>query len=154
MDKNIISVANNLFFEEVELLLNARKEVCFHVCGNSMFPFLRHGDKVVLVSLGESRVSKGSIVLAHASFGWVLHRVLSVLGEKILLAGDANARQVESVEKRDVIGVVIRAYRNNVPVSLHSWTMRGIVFLWCWLRPFRGVLLAIWHVCKLEKTLK
>lgn len=139
-------IANEPFFNEVEFILKTGKTVRINVCGESMYPFLRNGDQVILTSSDVCDVCKDSIVLAHTSWGWVLHRVLRVTGAKLLLAGDANARQVESVTSHEIVGVVTGIWRGDLPIPLHSYAARMTVRLWRWLRPVRGILLRIWHV--------
>lgn len=138
-------VPNKPFLEEVEGYLKEGKKVCIHVRGTSMLPFLRDGDKVLLVSPRRLPVRKGSIVLAHTCYGHLLHRVICRKQDVFVLAGDANARATERVMRTDVVAVVVEAYRNGCPLHINGAFKRAIALAWLLLRPFRGYLLAIYR---------
>jgi len=69
-----------------------------------MRPFLRDGDKVVLIPANIRNVKKGMIVLAQTSLGTVLHRVVSINSERVLLRGDANLCQLEQANIENIWG--------------------------------------------------
>ena len=138
-----ITLANKSFFEEVQTFLEADERVCFNVRGTSMLPFLRNGDKVLLVSVKGVNVYRGHIVLAQTCNGMILHRVVHIGKEVVSLAGDANANRIEKVNVTDIKGVVIDAYRDNISLNINSFWMRLGALLWYVIRPFRGYLLTI-----------
>ena len=136
-------VPNDLFLEEACRYLRTGKKVCIHVRGNSMLPFLREGDRVVLTFPRRAGMQRGCIVLALTEYGYLLHRVIRVKSDALVLAGDAHARITESCTCADVAGVVIEAYRNGKPLHINGWLKRMASGVWMLFRPFRGVLRAI-----------
>ena len=136
---------NNPFLEEVDTYLRAGKKVCIHVRGTSMLPFLREGDKVLLLSPDWMPLCKGSIVLAQTCYGHRLHRVISMKQNILVLAGDANARLTERIVRSDVTGVVVEAYRNGSPLHINGRSKRVVARLWMVIRPFRGYLLGAYR---------
>ena len=87
MDK--IVLPNEVFLEEVAVLLDEGREVTLSPKGSSMLPFIREGrDSVVLRK--EPAVHKGDIVLVRLPGRYVLHRIIR--GHKCILL-DAVARR-------------------------------------------------------------
>ncbi len=60
------------------------------VAGLSMTPFIRHGDRVTLISARDSRLNIGDVVLvAPLSGGFpMLHRIIRQRGDQYLIKGD------------------------------------------------------------------
>lgn len=133
----------SLILMEVKALLESQKKVAIYVRGGSMRPFLRDGDKVVLMPANRQNMKKGMIVLAQTSQGIVLHRVVSIDSEKVLLRGDANVCQLEQTNIENIWGIVSDAYRKENELNLYSCRMYVSIRMWNWLRPLRGGLLQI-----------
>ncbi len=147
-------IPNELFFQEAKELLGEGKKVSLYVQGNSMRPFLRNGDKVLLSSASSRRIKKGAIVLARSSMGIVLHRIVRVDANNCLLAGDAHSKQIEKASIADVIGIVVGAHRYGKEIRLNSLHKRFLSFLWRILRPLRGVVFKccdVFHINKIKK---
>lgn len=139
--KKSFFISNELFFKEVKALLDAKKKVNINVQGDSMRPFLRNGDKVLLSRAETKNICRGRVVLAQTLYGIVLHRVVRLEPPKIVLAGDANAKQLEWVAPTDVLAVAIAAFRDEKDLKLYSLKKRLVALLWIAVRPFRGYLL-------------
>lgn len=139
-----IFLPNNPFLEEVDTYLKAGKKVFIRVRGTSMLPFLREGDKVLLVSPNCTPICKGSIVLAHTYYGYRLHRVIGVKAGAFVIAGDANARLTEKIVFTDIKGVVVEAYRNDFPLHINELGKRLASRVWMFIRPLRGCLLGVY----------
>lgn len=148
------SVPNELFFQEVKELLEAGKKVKMHVQGNSMRPFLRNGDKVILVPPSSLQIKKGIVVLTGSSIGIVLHRIIQMDGDCCLLAGDAHSKQVEKAFIRDIIGIVTEVNRCGNNIRLDSPYSRFLSFLWEVLRPFRGIMFRCYDMLNTNKIRK
>jgi len=101
-----ITVPNDVLLGEVSSLLDKGKDVVLLAKGSSMLPFIRDGrDSVRLRKHGQVRI--GDIVLARVSTGnWVLHRVFSIDGGRIILMGDGNLKGTESCTPDDIAGTV------------------------------------------------
>lgn len=154
LSKKSAPIPNELFFQEAKELLGEGKKVSLYVQGDSMRPFLRNGDKVLLTSATSRRIKKGAIVLARSSMGIVLHRVVRVDEGSYLLAGDAHSKQVEKAFVVDVIGIVVGAHRYGKEIHFDSFYKRFLSFLWGVLRPFRGLLFKCYDVLSVNKVKK
>ncbi|MDX8573120.1 S24/S26 family peptidase [Elizabethkingia sp. HX QKY] len=138
MEKKILSkriIPNDLFFEQVKERLNAGQKVKIPVAGKSMEPFLQNGDLVVLKRFEENDLVNGKIVLAYFNNAYVLHRIVRIREDTVTLAGDGNIQQVEIITNKDILAVVIHAYRGEKELSIN--TLLGQI--WYKLRVIRAV---------------
>ncbi|ATL43846.1 S24/S26 family peptidase [Elizabethkingia sp. HX WHF] len=138
MEKKILSkriIPNDLFFEQVKERLNAGQKVKIPVAGRSMEPFLQNGDLVVLKRFEENDLVNGKIVLAYFNNAYVLHRIVRIKENTVTLAGDGNIQQVEIITNKDILAVVIQAYRGEKELSIN--TLLGQI--WYKLRVIRAV---------------
>ena len=138
MEKKILSkriIPNDLFFEQVKERLNAGQKVKIPVAGRSMEPFLQNGDLVVLKRFEENDLTNGKIVLAYFNNAYVLHRIVRIKENTVTLAGDGNIQQVEIITDKDILAVVIQAYRGEKELSIN--TLLGQI--WYKLRVIRAV---------------
>lgn len=132
-----LRISNNLFFKEVKEFLTSGKDVLFTVNGNSMRPFLSHGDKVLLSPATNKDLTFGKIILAKSKFGFVLHRLVWKNSKAIWLAGDNNLVQLEKIEIEDILGFVKFAEIEGKKVNVLSFTHLFLSGLWFFLRPLR-----------------
>ena len=90
-----ITLPNDVLLDEVARLVDEGEAVTLMTKGASMLPFIVGGrDSVLLVRPEE--LFPGMIVLAYVQGGrYVLHRILSVDGTKVVLMGDGNIKGVE-----------------------------------------------------------
>ncbi|MCL1680511.1 S24/S26 family peptidase [Elizabethkingia miricola] len=138
MEKKILSkriIPNDLFFEQVKERLNAGQKVKIPVAGKSMEPFLQNGDLVVLKRFEENDLVNGKIVLAYFNNAYVLHRIVRIKEDAVTLAGDGNIQQVEIITNKDILAVVIHAYRGDKELIIN--TLLGQI--WYKLRVIRAV---------------
>ncbi|OPC00356.1 hypothetical protein BAS09_16865 [Elizabethkingia ursingii] len=138
MEKKILSkriIPNDLFFEQVKERLNAGQKVKIPVAGRSMEPFLQNGDLVVLKRFDENDLVNGKIVLAYFNNAYVLHRIVRIKEDTVTLAGDGNIQQVEIITNKDILAVVIQAYRGEKELSINTLLGR----IWYKLRIIRAV---------------
>jgi len=118
--QNITILPNELFFSEVKKIIQSGSKVKISVSGNSMKPFLREGDFVVLDKFEKKNLSCGDVVLAYYNRSYVLHRVVGMRADVVILAGDGNFFQVEKVDVRDILAIVIDASRNEKAIKFKS----------------------------------
>ena len=149
---NTHTFPNAPFFREVRALLREHIKVTIHVQGGSMRPFLHNGDKVLLAPVAPEKLSEGDIVLARTSAGVLLHRIVRIRKKEICLAGDANSRLLEHIEREDVIGVVDEAWRKGKSLHINSVSKRALACFWYLIRPFRGYILGA--CCRLKQSMK
>ena len=127
-NKAFVVLPNALFFTEVKRHLQERKSVGITVKRNSMYPFLKNGQQVLLRPLHDMRIKTGDIVLAEIESGYVLHRVVKKNERFVTLAGDGNLYQKE------------RADRDKVMAAVPTSPLRRIAGLtWYVLRPLRRI---------------
>lgn len=135
---------NAILLPEVVNLLNEGHTVTLRLRGFSMRPFLEdRRDKALLKKAENPQV--GDAVLAEIAPGhFVLHRIISIEGEKVVLRGDGNLG-TEECRLGDVKGVAIGFYRKGRDVAdmttEKKW--RAYSFVWTRLFPIRRYLLAI-----------
>ena len=122
-----ITLPNEILLEEVASLLDEGREVELMAKGTSMLPFIvGDRDSVILKKAAGVPPLPGDIVLARRSPGnYVLHRIISVDGEKVILRGDGNVFGTETVGMGDVLGKVIGIIspsgRKRVPGNAYLW---------------------------------
>jgi signal peptidase len=132
-----LRVGNNIFFKEVKEILSSGKDVLFTINGNSMRPFLSHGDKVLISPHNYNDLKIGKIILAKSKFGYVLHRLVWKNNTKIWLVGDNNLVQIEEIEIKDILGFVKYAESNKERINVQSFVHITLSMLWFIIRPLR-----------------
>ncbi|MBQ7423355.1 MAG: S24/S26 family peptidase [Prevotella sp.] len=135
---------NALLLPEVVKLLNEGHTVTLRLRGFSMRPFLEDKrDKALLKKAENPKV--GDAVLAEIAPGhFVLHRIISIEGEKVVLRGDGNLG-TEQCTLKDVKGLAIGFYRKGREVADMTTDKKWRVYSAVWTRlfPIRRYLLAI-----------
>lgn len=117
--------------------------------GNSMLPFIRNGEKIVLTN--PDKIEVGKVYLAWVDdCRFVAHRIESINGDCIKLMGDGNLVYGEycgfdNIKAR--IDYVIS--KNGKKRFLYTSMRRFLLRIWIVLKPVRKYLLIIYH--KLEK---
>ena len=113
----------SLGVEEWARLVSAQGErkinipVWLYVRGNSMSPTIRRNrDRVMLAPVEPEELKVGDIVL----FPWngrtadyCLHRVCEIDGERVRTQGDANRGPDGWMEKKEILGKVVRIRRGS-----------------------------------------
>jgi len=138
-NKPVFKVDNRSFFNTVQGLLALGNKVKFRVLGNSMLPFLREGDEVLVKGITERDVKIGNIVLAEWRKSYVLHRIVQHRNGYIWLAGDHNLVQLERVCQDQLIAVLVAVCRGHQQVPFQSFTYRLGGMLWYFFRPVRRI---------------
>lgn len=139
-----IILPNEVLLNEVTALLAEGHSVTLPAKGNSMLPFIRGGQDNVVLQLPE-QIQEGDIVLVrHATFGYLLHRILHIDGEQITLMGDGNCKGVENCNRASLFGKVTAIIRNGKTIDCYSPGEQRKARLWIRLLPFRRILLAIY----------
>ena len=137
MDKKV--VANEVLLEEAAALMNEGREVTIKPLGNSMLPFIRGGQDSVRLKKMPS-VAVGDMLLVRLPGPrYVLHRLISMDGDRLTLMGDGNLVGTESCTVADVMGTVTAIERGSRVVK------PGNGRWWRMLKPFRRYILAIYR---------
>ena len=140
IEHTTLTVANNAFFKEVKDILKNGNDVMFKINGNSMLPFLSHGDNVVVGKVTDKDLTLGKVMLGYSKFGYVLHRLVWKSGDKIWLAGDNNLIQIEYLEKNNVFGYVKFVEIDGVKKDINTRKNLLLGLFWFCLRPFRWII--------------
>ncbi len=144
--KQSISFKNEDFLPEVMRLVNAGHTVTLPLRGVSMRPFLEDGrDKALLTKATMPKVGEPVLALIDKRY-YVLHRVVSIEGDKVTLLGDGNLSP-EHCTVDDIVASVIGFYRKGRkrldPVKGSKW--KTYSWIWMRLRPVRRWLLAFYR---------
>jgi hypothetical protein len=140
-----ITLPNDVLLDEVARLVAEGEAVALMTKGASMLPFIVGGrDSVVLVRPEE--LFPGMIVLAYVQGGrYVLHRILSVDGTKVVLMGDGNIKGVEVCAPADVKAVAVRISKPSGEVDCLSKRHLRQAAIWKTLLPVRRWILAVYR---------
>lgn len=140
-----ITLPNDVLLDEVTRLVAEGEVVTLMTKGASMLPFIVGGrDSVVLVRPEE--LFPGMIVLAYVQGGrYVLHRILSVDGTKVVLMGDGNIKGVEVCAPADVKAVAVRISKPSGEVDCLSKRHLRQAAIWKTLLPVRRWILAVYR---------
>lgn len=128
------TLSNNVFFELVQEQLSQGKEVLIPVRGNSMLPFLREGQRVLLKAEENRKVQLGDIVLAKWQDKVILHRIIRCFSDEIWLAGDNNLGQIEKLYRQDILAFMNAYYTSdNTLKKIVNWD-RFLGLCWYYMR--------------------
>ena len=94
--------------------------LALRVCGTSMLPAIRPGDRLTVrrCAIGDVRI--GDVVLALRERRLIAHRVISHLGQSLLTCGDAVAEPDTPVSEAELLGKVSRVLRGGKSLAPES----------------------------------
>lgn len=123
-------ISNEDYFAEVQRILAEGKEVRIRIKGNSMLPFIKDGDTVLLRAYQGERLALGCNVLAKDKDKFVFHRFVGKKNDVYVLAGDGNLVLRECVSATDIIAIAYLHYpqAGGEAVNIEcNWTrLRGM----------------------------
>lgn len=110
--------------------------------GFSMMPLLRQRRDIIEIRKKEpDRCKKHDVVLYKRGEMYILHRILKVLPEGYLIAGDHNTFVERDVTDGMILGVMTRVIRNGKDIYMDNPWYRLYVHLWCDCWPLRMLIL-------------
>ena len=122
-------------FEEI---LERDGKLVYTSVGNSMRPFIRSGDDLLVIEKATGRLNKFDVPLYRRDTGeYVLHRILKVRDEDYIICGDNRWRKETGITDRHILGVLTAIIRIGKRISVNDQAYRFKVRLWCsfyWLR--------------------
>ena len=139
--------SDNEIIQSAVKLVNEGLRVTFPVKGYSMLPFIIGGKESVDLVKPEG-LQVGHVVLAWVEGSrYVVHRIVSIDGEKVVLMGDGNIAGTEHCDVADVKAkaVYVVDSRGRRRPLYSKWRSRGAQ-LWYRLRPVRRSLLALYRM--------
>ena len=128
-------------FEE---LLSDRGYIIYTNTGTSMMPLLReHKDIIEIRPKGDSKCKKYDVVLYKRREIYILHRILRVLPNGYIIAGDNNTFLEYDITDEQIIGKMARLFRDGKEIRMTDIKYRLYVHIWCDFYPVRMTLLRI-----------
>ena len=140
------SISDNEIIRNAIILVNEGMRVTFPVKGYSMLPFII-GSKDSVDLVKPESIQVGDVVLAWVEgCRYVIHRIISIEGEKVTLMGDGNIVGVEHCLLKDVAAKAINVV---TPDGKHHplynpWRIKASR-LWWHLLPVRRWILGIYR---------
>ena len=142
-ENEIRVISNEDYFAEVQRILRDGKEVRIRVKGNSMRPFIKDGDTVLLGEYSGPPLPLGSNILAKDKDKFVFHRFVGKKNGQYILAGDGNLVLREYIAEADIIAIAYMHYPKNKELSIaihRPWArLRGLV--WYYMRLLRRIVI-------------
>ena len=128
-------------FEE---LLSTQGYIVYTNNGTSMMPLLRqHRDIIEIRPKGDNRCKKYDVVLYKRGENYILHRILRVLPDGYIIAGDNNTFLEYGIKDEQILGVMVRVIRDGKEIRMTDKKYRLYVHIWCDFYPVRFILLRI-----------
>ena len=138
-------IPNESFFPEVVRILDEGMQATIPVKGFSMLPFIRGQRDLVVLEKKEQYVPYDIVLFRHHG-RYVLHRILTVDGEKVEIQGDGVARNTERVLLKDICGKAVRILRDGKKeVDPDAPRQLRRARRWRRLRPVRRILLLFYR---------
>lgn len=110
--------------------------------GYSMMPLLRQKRDIIEIKKKEyGRNKKYDVVLYKMGNKYVLHRILKVLTDRYVVAGDHNTFLDPPVTDDMILGVMTRVIRDGKSITPENFWYKVYVHLWCDFYPVRVFLL-------------
>lgn len=144
---------NNQTLEE---FLNDKGYIVYTNVGFSMMPLLRQKKDVIEIKKKESgRCKKYDVVLYKRGNRYILHRILRVLPDGYVIAGDHNVFTETDIKDENILGIMTRIVRNGKTITPDNLLYKLYVHLWCDCYPLRMHLLRWkWKTMRLIGRLK
>jgi signal peptidase I len=104
--------------------LKRRSRIALRVHGTSMLPWVRQGDIALIRQITIENVRCGDVVLFRRENHLFVHRIVEKRGsldaEQLFSKGDAHPTPDGVVEKQELLGRVVRIYRDGQRIDLDA----------------------------------
>ena len=125
-----------------EDMLDEKGYLVYTIVGASMMPLLRQRrDLIEIHKKGLGRCHKYDVVMYRRGKNYILHRILRVLPNGYLIAGDNCYIVEDDITDDDILGVMKRVIRDGKDITMDNSIYRLYVHLWCDCYPLRMFLL-------------
>ena len=140
-------IPNDIFFNWIENEISNGNSVQIRVKGNSMFPLLRNGNDIVILSpCNTSKLKPMDTILFRYKGKHLMHRIYRINGNTIYLRGDGAFEAKETCKFTDVVGKVESIIRpDGRTISADSWKWKIPSCLWNSIGVVRKPVLYILH---------
>jgi len=126
MEADILDIKINFFRED----LKQGKNVCLKVTGNSMLPFIKSGETLVIAPADFAKVRVGEVVLSCVNGRPFCHRVFHKTSGYLLTKADAFIGFDPRVKKEDFLGKVIAKEKKGRRLGMDGLSARvGGIFI-------------------------
>lgn len=121
-----------------EQLLEEHGYIVYTNVGYSMMPLLRQRRDIIEIrKKGPERCKKYDVVLYKRGNKYILHRILEVLPDGYIIAGDHNTFLEKDITDDKILGVMTRVVRDGKSIYMDNKGYQAYVHLWCDLYPVR-----------------
>ena len=129
-------------FVSFEELLEKDGYLVYNNLGYSMLPLLRQKKDIIEIRKNSSeRYKKYDVVLYKRGEQYILHRIIKVLPDRYIIAGDHNTFIDPPVTDDMILGVMTRVIRDGKSITPDNFWYKVYVHLWCDFYPIRVFLL-------------
>ncbi len=136
------SLSSGIKYISFEELLEEKGYIIYTNVGYSMMPLLRQRKDLIEIRKKRSgRCKKYDVVLYKREGKYILHRILKVLPDGYIIAGDHNAFVEKDVTDDMILGVMTRVIRNGKSITPDNLWYKLYVHLWCDVYPVRMILI-------------
>lgn len=123
-------------------MLEEKGSIIYTNVGVSMMPLLRQRKDIIEIRKKETeRCNKYDVVLYKRENRYILHRILRVLPDGYIIAGDHNVFIETDIKDKDILGVMTRVIRDGKTITPDNIGYKIYVHLWCDCYPLRMHLL-------------
>ncbi|SNT95243.1 hypothetical protein SAMN06297421_11130 [Aristaeella hokkaidonensis] len=122
-------------------LLQEQGYIVYTSVGYSMMPLLRQHKDIIVIHKLDKQIKKYDVVLYKIDDRYILHRVLKVLPDRYVVAGDHNTFLDPPVMDDMILGVMTRVIRDGKSITPDNIWYKVYVHLWCDFYPVRVFLL-------------
>ncbi len=150
------SMKNSSQTTSFEDILNTRGFLVYTNVGFSMMPLLRQRKDVIEIRKKEpGRCKKYDVVLYKRKDRYILHRILKVLPDGYLIAGDHCTFVERDIKDENILGIMTRVMRNGKNITPDNIWYKAYVHLWCDAYPVRMVILKTkWKTFRMLSKIK
>ena len=145
MKEMIKPAVQTMSFEEV---LEKNGAFVYTNVGSSMMPLLRQHKDIIEIKKKESgRCEKYDVVLYKRGSKYIMHRILKVLPDGYIIAGDHCVVLEKDIKDDNIIGVMTSVKRNGKIITPDNIWYKLYVHLWCDIYPIRFFILRLsWYI--------
>ena len=122
-------------------LLQEQGYIIYTNIGYSMMPLLQKKKDIIEIRKAPGRYKKYDVVLYNRDGRYILHRILKVLPDRYIIAGDHNTFLDPPVTDDMILGFMTRVVRNGKDITPDNFWYKVYVHLWCDFYPIRVFLL-------------
>lgn len=126
-----------------ERLLKEAGYILYTNVGYSMMPLLRQRRDIIEIRPLPGKPEKYDVILYKKRDKYILHRVLKVLPDGYIIAGDHNTFIEIDVTDDMILGIMTKIKRGRRTITPDNLWYKMYVHLWCDCYPLRMLILKI-----------